>query len=311
MTSPRIYQALALASGLVLLTSCGNNSGVALASNTKAHETEAQNLYNRATTAEAAGQNKKALKAYSKIAEDFPLSSSAAEARYREAVLLQKSGDLIDAFDAYDVFLKKYPASGRYASAIKQQEEIAHQVAQGHIRNNFIGFKTRIDRKKTSDMLAKVRDNAPRSPSASRAQFAIGELWEKDKKTDRAIASYRTLVRDYPNSSEASEGQFRIGRMLADRLADGNPNPANLDRARNAFEDLLLRYPSSKQATETKRQLAKLSSGDIQRSFDLAEFYRKKGQNTSAAFYYGEVVRKSKPGPLRSQAENWIKQFSQ
>jgi len=194
---------------------------------------------------------------------------------------------------------------------IKRQEEIAHAVAKGSISNNFIGMKTKIESKKTTEMLSKVRDNAPRSPSASRAQFAIGQVWQERGQTDKALSAFRKLTRDFPNSPQAPEAQYLIGYTLANEAASGNPDPANMDRAKDAYEDLLLRYPTSKRATDARREIAKLSSGDIQRSYDLAEFYRKKGQNTSAVFYYGEVVRKSKPGALRTKAQNWISQLGQ
>jgi len=295
---------------LALVTACADKSDIPLSATTKADQSSASALYNGSVAAENAGKTKRAIKGYRKVAKDYPLSTSAAEARFREASLLEKQNDLIDAFDAYDEILVKYPASSRYSSAIARQEAIAHAVAQGAIKNNFIGFKTQVETSKTTKMLAKVRDNAPRSPSASKAQFTIGEVHQNQGNADQAISAYRRLARDFPNAPQTPEALYRIGNILSNKLKDGNPNPANLDRAKEAYDDLLIRYPGSKQAKDARRELARLSSGDIQRSYDLAEHYRKKGQNTSAVFYYGEVVQESKPGQLRSQAEAWIKQLS-
>jgi outer membrane protein assembly factor BamD (BamD/ComL family) len=221
---------------------------------------------------------------------------------------------LLDAFDAYDAILTKYPASPHYAEAIKRQETIAHQAAQGHIKNSFIGIKSRVDVKKTTSMLRKVRDNAPRAASADRAQFTIAEVHQSrgsgSTAAVRAIASYQQLVRDYPNSKYASESQYRIGTILLAEAKQGNQDSANLDRAKRAFDDVLIRYPSSKRAKDAKAQIAKLSSGDIQRSFEVAEFYRKKGQTQSALFYYRETVNKSKPGTLSSKAQGWINKLT-
>ncbi len=311
MSFYRTTSILIFTASFAYLTSCGKDAGVPLAATTKAEQNEALAVFNRAATNEAAGKTKAAIKGYRLVVKDYPLSTSAAEASYREAALLEKQGNLLDAFDLYHSFLSKYPASTHYSAAIKRQEEIAHAVAKGHITNSFIGLKTRIEPKKATEMLAKVRDNAPRSPSASRAQFAIGQVWENRNQPDQAVAAYRRLSRDFPNAPEAPEAQYRIGFTLANKQKNGNPDTANLDRAKEAYEDLLLRYPNSKRASDARREVAKLSSGDIQRSYDLAEFYRKKGKNTSAVFYYGEVIRMSKTGALRSQAENWIKQLGQ
>lgn len=299
-----------------LLLSCGGNEEAAqLASQTRGGEGIAQNLYNQGVADQQAGRTKQARKAFRTINSAYPQSAVAADASYRYAQLLEREGDLLDAFDAYHDVVSKYPASPHYATAMKRQETIAHQAAQGHITNSFIGIKSRIDVDKTTEMLGKVRDNAPRAASADRAQFTIGQVLQtrgSDTKqsADRAIAAYQQVVRDYPNSSYAPEAQFQIGNILLTQARQGNQDAANLDRAKKAFDDLILRYPNSKRASDARRQISQLASGDIQRSFEVAEFYRKKGQNSSALFYYREVAKNSQPGPLRSQAEAWIQKLS-
>jgi hypothetical protein len=59
-----------------------------------------------------------------------------------------------------------------------------------------------------------------------------------------------------------------------------------------------------------KVQIAKLATGNIQRSYEIAEFYRKKGQISSALVYYRDTVRRSNPGPLRTSAQGWINKLS-
>lgn len=295
---------------LVLLASCGKDTGIPLAANTRAEQSAAAGYHQAGLNAEAAGQPKRALKAFRKVYEDYPLSAVAPEATFREAQILEQQGELLDAFEAYNVFLTKYPGSSRYASAIKRQNEIAHRVADGSIKNNFLGLKSRIDNTRTVALLEKVRDNAPRSPSASKAQFAIGQLWQRAESKDRAIAAYKELIRNYPEARETPEAQYQVGAILASEMKDGNPDPANIDRAKEAFDDLLLRYPSHPRAKDARAELSRLQSGDIQRAYDRAEFYRKKGNQTSALFYYQEVVRTAAPGPLRAQAQGWINQLS-
>jgi len=308
------HAALCLAASL-LFPSCGGDPDAAqLASKTRAGESSAQGFYNRAVAAEKSGNYGRAMKDFKTITKKYPLSPVAGDSAYRYAKLLERERELLDAFEAYDAVLSKYPASPHYAESIKRQEAIAHQVAQGHIKNSFIGIKSRVDVKKTASMLGKVRDNAPRAASADRAQFAIGEIYQSRGSgasgAAKAMSAYQQLVRDFPDSKYAPEAQYRIGIILLSQAKKGNQDSANLDRARRAFDDVLIRYPGSKRAGDAKREIAKLASGDIQRSYDVAEFYRKKGQTSSALFYYREAVTKSRPGPLRSRAQNWINQLS-
>ena len=310
-----IKHAALLLAASILLPSCGvDPTAPQLASKTRAGESSAQGFYNRAIEAQNSGKSSRAAKDFKSVYSKYPLSPVAGDSAYRYAKIVESSGDLLEAFDAYNAVVTKYPASPHFAEAIKRQETIAHQVAQGHITNSFIGIKSRLDVKTTASMLSKVRDNAPRAASADKAQFAIGEVYQSRASgatgAARAIAAYRQLTRDYPDSKYASEAQYRIGTILLSEAKDGNQDSANLDRAKQAFDDVLIRYPNSKQATNAKAQIAKLSSGDIQRSFDVAEFYRKKGQTSSALFYYRETVSKSAPGPLRSKAQGWINALS-
>ncbi|MDB4429639.1 outer membrane protein assembly factor BamD [bacterium] len=290
------------------LTSCTKNiDNAQLASTVKAGQGPAKALYDKGRAAEAAGKSSKAIKIYRNLARDYPLSSSAPEAKFRQASLLDRSGKLLEAFDEYNDLLAKYPASTHYTEAIKRQEAVAHAAAGGSLKTpTLIGLKTRVEAKKATEMLAKVRDNAPRSPSAERAQFTIGEVWENKESYPKADAAYRQVVRDYPESKYAPEAQFRIGQILVTEAKKGNQDSANLERARQAFDDLLLRYPNSKRADDARREIKGLSSGEIQRTYDVAEFYRKKGKTLSALFYYRETVRKSKPGALHNKAKAWI-----
>lgn len=303
-----IKKASTLLATSLLFVSCGDSQkGVPLAGEARASESPAKTLYDAGYAAESSGNVKKALKSYGTINNKFPHTAVAPEATFRYAKLLERSGEPLDAFQAYDDVLTKYPASSHYSEAMKRQETLAHQVAQGIIKDSFIGFNTSIGPKATTEMLAKVRDNAPRASSAPKAQFAIGEVFEKqDNKESEAISSYRKLVRDYSNSNYAPEAQYRIGNILLRQASEGNEDAANIDRARKAFDDLLLRYPNHPRAADAKRAIAKIKSDDIRRSYDIAEFYRKKGQTNSALFYYRETVRKSKDGALRAQAQGWI-----
>lgn len=301
---------LLLLGAILALPSCSSDPEQArLSSEARALDGRAQGLYNASYAAEKAGEVSSAVKGYKKINRLYPMSPIAAESQYRVSRLLQNDGELLKAFESYNSFLKNYPASSHYADAMKQQEVIAHNVANGQIKNSFLGWKSRIDAKRTAEMLTKVRNNAPRSVSAEKAQFTIGTMYRSRKNPQKAIEAFRILTRDYPLSQYAPEAQYQIGAMLLDEAKGGNQDAANLDRARNAFEDLLIRHPSSKRAADAKRQISKISSGDTQRSYDIAEFYRKKGQNRSAILYYKEVVRTSNPGPLRNKAQAKISEL--
>ena len=298
------------AASLSLLSCGGDVESARLASDSRASEKVAQTLYNSAIAAENAGKVGRAIKIYEKIVLRHPLCPAASESAFRWGKLLEKDDEVLEAFEAYDAILVKYPASPHYAEAMQRQEIIATQAAEGQINNSFIGFKIRVSLKKSAEMLAKVRQNAPRAISAEKAQYTIGKIYQsRGNQTNEAalaINAFRELTRDFPDSQYAPDAQYQIGEILLGQSKKGNQDSANLDRAKRAFEDVLIRYPTSKQAKMAKAQIAKLASGNIQRSFEIAEFYRKKGQISSALVYYRDTVKHSNPGPLRTSAQGWI-----
>ncbi|MFT6861966.1 MAG: outer membrane protein assembly factor BamD [Akkermansiaceae bacterium] len=303
--------AIPLFAACLFLPSCGGDlDAEPLASESRASEKTAQALYNSAYAAEKAGKLRRARSSYGKIVQRYPLFPSAPEAAYRWGKLLERDREPLEAFEAYDAILTRYPASPHYSESVKRQETIAHQAATGHITNSFVGIKSRIDLDKTAVMLGKVRDNAPRADSAEKAQYTIGKIYQTRGSgatgAAKAIAAFRQLTRDYPDSKYSPAGQYLIGEILLTEASKGNQDSANLDRAKRAFEDVTIRYPDTKQAKLAEVQITKLTSGDIQSSFDIAEFYRKKGQTSSALFYYRDTVNRAQPGALRSQAQKWI-----
>jgi hypothetical protein len=49
--------------------------------------------------------------------------------------------------------------------------------------------------------------------------------------------------------------------------------------------------------------MSNLGGQDIQQSFNVAQFYERKGDTGSARFYYEEVVRKTGSGDLHDKAK--------
>lgn len=298
---------LSIGLGLSLLVSCGTSDKIPLSGQTATGEiAEANALLAEARAYQSSGKNGKALSTYKEVFKSYPNSTAAPEALYARAHMLDQQGELIKAFDVYQELITNYQASHRYASALKRQEHVAHAAADGVIKNSFLGMKTRIAPSKVESMLGQVRDNAPKASSAPRAQFAIGKVWQQSGNGEKAIAAFRRISSDYPESPQAPEALYQIGETLILKTKKGNKNKANFDNATNIYNDLIQRYPNHKRAADARKRIKSLGGQEIQRSYNIAEFYRKKGQNKSAIFYYKEVLQKSKSGPLRDQATQRI-----
>jgi outer membrane protein assembly factor BamD len=295
---------IALASSAVLLVSCGSDAdGPPLVGQSGAKSAKGDQLYQEAKKADESGNQGKALKLYGKTAERYPLSSSAAQARLREAQILEQKGEVLKAFDSYQKLLERYQSSGLYTSALSHQATLAQSAADGEVKTSFLGLKSGLSTERVVTMLGQVRDNAPRSATASKAQFTIGALHQSRKEEKEAIAAYRKLVSDFHDSREAPEGQFRIGKVFMESAERGNQNQATIAQAREALQDYLNQYPGHGRNAEARRLLSELGGRNLQKTFDVAEFYMKTGETESAKVYYREVVARAGSGPLQQKAK--------
>ncbi len=311
MTHRLIACALISASAFSL-SSCGSDSELpVMAGNTQAAANEGEQLYQKAKQADDAGKAGKAIKLYDETATRFPFAPSAAQARFRQAQLLEQQGEIMKSFEAYDQFLSRFQGSGLYTTALNRQIALAQSAADGDVKSSMMGLKTRLSLEKTVEMLGKVRKNAPMAPSASKAQFTIGRLYEGKKKSKEAIGAYRELVRDQPGSAEAPESMFRIGLILTEEADRGNQNQANLDLAREAFNDYLIQYPGHSRNGEARKLVANLGGRDFQRSYDIAEFYQKTGKTESAKVYYRDIVKRAPSGALHDKARARLRELGE
>jgi TolA-binding protein len=286
------------------LVSCGPDPDApSLAGNTQAAAIEGEAFYQKAKQADDAGNTKKAIKLYDQTATKFPFAPSAPQARFRQAELLQQQGEILESFDAYDKLLSRFQGSGLYTTALDRQITMAQSAADGEVKSSLMGIKTKLSLEKTVEMLGKVRDNAPKSAAAAKAQFTIGQLYEAKKKYKPAIAAYRQLVKDQPASPQAPEALFRTGVILTEEADRGNQSQGNLDLAREAFNDYLIQYPGHHRNAEARKLVAGLGGRDLQRSYDIAEFYRKTGKIESAKVYYRDIAVRSISGPFYDKAK--------
>jgi len=308
----RLFLPACLPLATLWLASCGADSDTPiLAGNTGSAAAEGETVYQKARLADEAGKAGKAVKLYDQTATRYPFAPSAAQARYRQAQILEQQGKIEDAFDAYDKFLERFPGNPLYTTALNRQAAMAQSAAEGDVKSSFLGLKTRLSLEKTVGMLNKVRDHAPKSRTAAKAQFTIGELYQAKRKSKEAIAAFRLLVKDQPDSPEAPEALFRVGVIFMEEAERGNQNQSNLDLAKEAFNDYLIQYPGHSRNAEARGMIGTLGASDLQRSYDIAEFYRKTGKPEAAKVYYRDIVKRTGSGTVHDASKTRLKELGE
>jgi outer membrane protein assembly factor BamD (BamD/ComL family) len=251
---------------------------------------EAEGLLSAARADQSAGREGTARSTYRRIVRDYPSSGAAAEAQFALAEGHVRDGKLIDAYEAYAVFLRRYRQSPRYSQALEGLYQVAEAAKSGQKVPGMIGLSRKVPAKDIAAMYGAVVDNAPFSEFAPKAQFSIGEVYQEDNNSLLAVAAFEDLLDNYPDSPEASEARLRIATIETTR-GMRTYDPAALETARRVVEESVAREVDPVRRAELEELATRRLDPELAaRSMEIAEFYEKRGNPRAAAIYYREVL---------------------
>ena len=241
---------------------------------------------------ESRGNSGKALSMHKNIVRNYPLSSAASTSQFKIGVLYNAADKPSKAFDAFQSFIENYTGNPAFSDALRYQYEIAKAGQKGNSKKMILGVIPR--KTQASDLLkwhGKLINNAPHSEYAPLSQFAIAEIYEAEKKTSMAIASYQALVDKYPSHPKSAEAQFRIGSISKSEINRGSQDHGNITAARDAMEDVIVAYKDSERAEQARKALAQFDLIEAQRLYEIGRFYENQKQYRSAVVYYQKVLK--------------------
>lgn len=254
-----------------------------------------QSEFDLAKNYDESGATQQAIAAYRQFLKDSPASVLASKAQYRVAELLESTGDLSKAFDAYQTLISRYPDTPEFEKSVSKQVLIANEYLAGR-KLKFFGMEIVPATDRAEQMYTAILKNAPFSKNAPIAQFNLGLTYEKQGKAREAAAAYQGVLDKYPNNSIADDALYQIGYVYMQIGATGRSQDLSaLVQAKNTFEDFLLQYPNSEKAAQARDNLAAIGgreSGDL---LTIAMFYDRYKNYRAAAIYYNDVIRRQ-PG---------------
>ncbi len=258
----------------------------------------AQDQLNRAESYENAGDAKRALATYRVLVKKWPKSFFAPKAQLKVAMLSEKLADYEHAFDAYGVYISKYPRGEDFDKCVESQFRIAKLYLDG-VKVKLLGIPIATSMTRAESMFGEIVKNAPFSPYAPLSQFNVGVADEKQGKYPEAIAAYEALLAKYPSDPVTADAQYQIGYVRLQAMRDGSYDDASATKAREAFEDFIQRYPNSEKVAQARENLNSLGGHQTENTFGIAKFYDKKKDYKAAVIYYNQVI-KEEPGSRQS-----------
>lgn len=259
---------------------------------------------------QAAGELRKAGRAYRALTMTWPGSPEAAIAQWGLAQTYDARGKLEDAFNEYNTLATKYTGGYPYDSIIERQFEIAHQTMAKRRGALLIfgGFKAP---ERAIPLFEKVIQNAPRAPFAAEAQYLIGSAYELSEQLELAVVAYMNAQNRYPGTEWAEKAAFGRARCLI-RLSEESPNDEEaLDQAWAAIIVYLNAYPNSPEIELARAYRDSLLRRRAKASYDKALFYDRVAKRPAAAVQsYENFVRQFPNSEWSALARARIKELS-
>lgn len=244
----------------------------------------------RARNWEKEGRMRRARRGYRYLVERWPAASEASEAQYRYASLLQAQGRMEAAFEAYRQLLERYPHEVPYDTLMERQYRIALDIMrQKRMRFLFGGYRMP---EAALPMFRWIAEQAPGSDLAVNARMKIGNIYEQQNDSSKAIDAYTQVLQLFPDTPQAIEAAIRRALCL-DKESRRTPNDAKrLEEAASALRYAERRATNPEQKADLTRRLAEVQKRRARRLFERGRYYEENERDpTAAAIEYRAILR--------------------
>ena len=149
-----------------------------------------------------------AIQAYQDFDVFFPMLPEAAYAQLQVAMAhfreMEKPDrdrtQALDAEDAFQTFLEKYPKDPLATKAQQYLREVQEVLAEGDYRIGYFYYTTRGDKRAAASRLAALVSRYPLYSKTDHALWMLGNIWEGTEKKELAAPYYAKIVKEYPLS---------------------------------------------------------------------------------------------------------------
>jgi outer membrane protein assembly factor BamD len=268
-------------------------------------------LMNKARASEEAGHRHAAIKAYEKVANKYQGSVYAAEALYRAGVLLRQNKQYYNAFQDFQLVLRRYPNAKRFNDVIGEQYRIAAALLDG-AHNWYWGWIPGFpNRTRATEYMQVIVLDAPYSDYAPLALMEAARGDQANKDTEEAIDSLDRLVNTYPQSVLAPVAYLKLGDLHASLTEGPKYDQASTKEAMTYYEDFMILYPGDTNIAHAAEGVDKMKTILAQSKIYIGDYYYMKRSNFEAAkVFYNEAITSYPDSPAANQAKKRLAQMN-
>jgi len=237
------------------------------------------------------GQPAKAYKMFGAWLKKFRDSPLRPEAIYYAGQSLEQQGRLNQAFETYEQLVEPYAESEYFRLALEAEFGIAGKFLSGTKRQALGIFKVSAD-DVGIHILERLPERWPRSLLAERALMLLGDYYLQKLHYAEAADTYNKLITNYPSSAFIRQARLAAAKAYMAMFKGLAFDPAPLIEARERLLEYQELYRGNEHASEVQAMLQKIDTIQAERDYQVGRFYQRTGKNSSARFYYQQVVQR-------------------
>jgi outer membrane protein assembly factor BamD (BamD/ComL family) len=243
---------------------------------------------------------------FQKLLRHFKDSREAPEAQYYIGRCHEEKGDYYPAFLAYRKTMHVYPSTSRFDEILERLYELGNQFLTGKKRR-LLGAPAIIPaRDKAIEIFQAIVEDGPFSKYGELAQYKLGLAHLALGEYEQAVSAFEQLIDRYPTSTLVDDARFQLAQASLKGTFRPGYDQHPTDKAIEELETFVEGYPASDLSPEALERLQILRERRAQHEFEVAQFYERRKQFSSALVYYQGVVSRYPETSWASKATNRI-----
>jgi outer membrane protein assembly factor BamD (BamD/ComL family) len=195
---------------------------------------------------------------------------------YKAAQELEKAHAYEQALDFYREYLKLFPGSVKSDAILLR----VFGIALGHSGTAWGHYS-----------LKELIEDFPAGPQSAESIFRLGEYEFEHREYEDAIATFRALITDYPESERVEGAIFLSGESELGQYRGADYDYSPLRASKTYYELLLRRYPSGAYVQRALERLQFLERESARRDYLMALYYSRHAKPRSARYYLECIAR--------------------
>jgi outer membrane assembly lipoprotein YfiO len=250
------------------------------------------------------GDHKNALAEFKRLLKYYPESLEAADAQFYVGECLEKTGDIYNAYLAYQKTLDKYAFTDKIDAVLESEFRIADKLSDEKVKLLGIDVPQYYH---AITIYRKIIENSPYGKLAAISQYKIGIILKNAGDFSEARKEFEKVISNYPNSEWSEAAKFQVAKTSS--LASLKPeyDQEASGEAIDKYEEFVKKHPQAELAKEAKGEVTSLTGRQAEKDFKVAEFYEKQKAYKSAKIYYEEVIRQYPDTVWANNARDKIK----